>query len=136
MAASSSYETYESDQARNEEAPLDLSGRYRALSAPSLTSYGRITSLDLSDNSLTQFPAELYELSGLRILFAKKNSIKSLPSDFKRLEALEDLNLSGNAFERFPPVLCELKRLKSLSLGKNLIESLPPQIHRLERYRR
>ena len=132
MAALGASDTYQSDQA---EAKLDLSGRlYRTLQAPSLTSYRHVASLDLSDNGLTQFPAELYELRGLRELVAKKNSIKSLPNDFRRLEGLEDLNLSGNAFERFPLVVCDLSHLKWLSFGKNSIDNLPPQIQRLERY--
>lgn len=131
MAASSVSTTDQSDEARNAEARLDLSSRYQASS--SLASYGHLASLDLSDNNFTELPAELYQLRGLRELVAKKNSIKSLPRDFARLDALEELNLSGNALEWFPLVLCDLSRLKSLSLGKNSIERLPPQIQRLER---
>ncbi|KAL5494440.1 hypothetical protein EMCRGX_G015775 [Ephydatia muelleri] len=130
MAASGASDTYQSDEARNEEARLDLSNRYQPLS---LVLYGRVASLDLSDNGLNELPAELCELRALRELVAKKNSIKSLPDNFRQLSSLEELNLSGNALERFPSVLCDLQRLKSLSLGKNSIEWLPPQIQRLER---
>eukprot|EP00731_Ephydatia_muelleri_P009550 Em0005g136a len=123
MAASGASDTYQSDEARNEEARLDLSNRYQPLS---LVLYGRVASLDLSDNGLNELPAELCELRALRELVAKKNSIKSLPDNFRQLSSLEELNLSGNALERFPSVLCDLQRLKSLSLGKNSIEWLPP----------
>ena len=132
MAASGVSETYQSDEARNDEARLDLSNRFQPSSLVSL--YERVVSLDLSDNGLTELPAEVCGLRELRELVVKKNSIKSLPSDFRRLATtLEELNLSGNVLERFPPVLFDLLCLKSLSLGKNSIEWLPPQIQRLER---
>ena len=64
-----------------------------------------ITKMDLSNNSISELPAEIVKLPDLQLIRLKNNLVKQLP-----------------------PQLFELQNLKSLDLAKNKLQALPQEI--------
>ena len=95
----------------------------------------RATSLDLSDNELTELPPEIGQLSNLTELDLAYNQLTSLPPTIAQLTNLTELNLSGNQLTTLPPEISQLTHLKKLMLGDvfggNQLTSLPPTISQL-----
>ena len=103
-----------------------------------------LTSLDLSDNRLTAFPADLSSLSSLRcilvrgnlltsiaslctpslvLLDASHNRIPTLPMRlWKRCTQLETLKLCGNRIVELSPWIRKLRKLRDLRLSGNRLE--------------
>lgn len=101
----------------------------------SISLFGNLLTLDLSNNHLTDLPKELTTLKNLRKLVVKSNGLtcSSIPKDFGLLSSLEELNFSGNMFEVFPPQFTELSKLRCLYLGGNCISEMPNSIKNLQR---
>jgi Leucine-rich repeat (LRR) protein len=56
--------------------------------------------------SLTQFPAEIFDLAdSLEILDLSNNHLKTLPDEFERLKRLKIVFFTNNDFEEIPSVL-------------------------------
>ena len=103
--------------------------------------------LDLSDNQLSELPADFSRLSQLKILFLTNNQFTSLPAvlaDCPKLEMISFKNnqlvevaehslpltsrwliLTGNTITKLPDSLGDLKSLQKLALAGNKITSLP-----------
>ncbi len=84
---------------------------------------GIIDSLDISDNELSLFPCQLHEMSNLKQLFFRSNSIESC-KDFPRLNKLEELWLDSNWRLNTLKDLPVLPELKLLSLSGTAVKSL------------
>lgn len=115
----------------------------------------RITSLDLSHNSLTEIPKSIGFLSSLnelnvasnnitrvneegiaklkhlRVLKMNGNSIASLPSSIGRCKNLEQLIASENQLFEVPASLAKCQSLRIIKLQHNDITDLPLELHHL-----
>lgn len=115
----------------------------------------RITSLDLSHNSLTELPKTIGFLSGLqelnvacnhiakidadgiaklkqlRIFKVNGNSISSLPNSIGQCKRLEQLIASENKLAEVPASLADCSALRTVMLQHNDISQLPLDLHRL-----
>jgi len=94
------------------------------LNTASMMNPDSITSLDLSENGLTELPQELAKFKNLRYLNLSNNrlvSIDNLPV-FKNLRFLD---ISNNVIGILPASICELKELEEVNAENNQIKSIP-----------
>ena len=61
-----------------------------------------VTSLDLSNNKLTELPATISHLKNLNSLKLANNQLNDLPPSIAILDKLESLDLSGNPLSEIP----------------------------------
>ena len=87
--------------------------------------YSEIKGLDLSYNSFTAIPEEVFKMTNLEHLCLTCNKINKLPSDIGKLTKLKYLSLMTNNISKIPNEILELKNLKSLYLGFNPITIMP-----------
>lgn len=110
---------------------LDISNnKLASLSFPSASfsaqlNYQALISLNLSNNSLTAFPAELIaKCSNLETLHLQHNQLRAVPS-LASLNNLQSLDLSQNALAVFPTLPANCNKLVQLVLSYNFIEDIP-----------
>ncbi|KAG5883328.1 hypothetical protein JTB14_032528 [Gonioctena quinquepunctata] len=103
-----------------------------------------ITRLDISNNSLTSIPLEVFQLFSLRYLNIAQNKIEKLPlpvpspvkKGFKRKNAnfdyqkyccpvLEELYLQDNRLDQLPEAIFKLPSLVILVVSNNKLQQLP-----------
>ncbi|XP_022171675.1 leucine-rich repeat serine/threonine-protein kinase 1 isoform X1 [Myzus persicae] len=109
-----------------------------------------ITRLDISNNSLTQVPAIIFQLQSLRYLNLAQNKIEKLPDPkdshqvtsptskkmsklYKSIytaNVLEELYLQDNRLDKIPEELFRLPSLTTLDLSNNKLHSVPFQMWR------
>ena len=94
-----------------------------------------ISTLDLSNSNLQNFPVEIFELKNLKKLNLSNNEISKIPSDIVKLKRLEHLDLSNNKISNIYAKVCELKKLKTLNFNNNRIKTIPLQIGKLTELR-
>ncbi|KAH3759628.1 villin 1 S-like [Pelomyxa schiedti] len=109
-----------------------------------------LTSIDVSENKISELPTEFFQLRDLLFLKLSRNVLSSLgpignfrqmtelnasnnaltaiPSSIMACEALRVLNLSYNSIKQIPMQLCALPSLTHLILNNNVIEQLPAEI--------
>jgi Leucine-rich repeat (LRR) protein len=81
-----------------------------------------------SNSNLATIPAEIGNLSALRVLDIELNKPLSVPHNLTKLVHLERLVLTRFGFTEIPNWIFDLSKLKFLSLGLNPIESVSPDI--------
>ena len=91
----------------------------------------RLTELDLSSNSLSAIPTEVFDLTWLEKLNLSENKLTSLPESISRLTKLSVLYLSRNQLTSVPEAISRLTNLSQLYLGYNQLTSVPETITRL-----
>ncbi|HEX2901786.1 MAG TPA: leucine-rich repeat domain-containing protein [Bacteroidia bacterium] len=112
--------------------------------------------LHLAGVGLTEFPAMLQHLQGLRFLMLSRNQLTHLPEDcapFSKLEMLDlaenhlmelpasigklkfltGLDLSQNRLKHLPETIAEMVHLEALRLDRNPLQTLPPTLPQLSR---
>lgn len=102
----------------------------------SLSWASRLTVLDVSNNRLEQLDhADLHRLTSLVSLKVSNNMLTELPANYCHFRQLRSLNLSSNNFTKFPEQICSLKALVDLDISFNKLSTLPKigQLHTLER---
>jgi hypothetical protein len=81
--------------------------------------------LQISED-LTEFPPEIFELADtLEVLDLSDNQLSELPAEFPRLSKLKILFLSDNQFVRLPTVLADCQQLEIISFKRNKLEEIP-----------
>ena len=101
-----------------------------------LENFKQLEVLNLSGNSLTQFPYQLLSMGSLKEIYLGANKIRILPKNYDKLvNNLELLYLGGNLIQNVPEELSQLTRLKSLNLSDNRISNLPSSLAQLKRLR-
>ncbi|MCV2368125.1 leucine-rich repeat-containing protein kinase family protein [Roseateles oligotrophus] len=75
--------------------------------------------LILTDNQLTELPAELGERPHLQKLALAGNRLRELPDSMAQCRRLSLLRMSANRFQQIPPWLLELPHLAWLAVGGN-----------------
>lgn len=84
---------------------------------------------DLSENWLTSLPPDFFlALPLLRTLKLQHNRVRSLPSEIRRLAALQELYIDHNQLRELPDAVGELKSLRTLSASWNQLAGLPDTI--------
>lgn len=77
---------------------------------------------------LTHFPTEIFELvDTLEVLDLSQNQITELPADFGRLYKLKILFCSDNQFTVLPEVLSDCLQLDTVGFKANSIHTVPPR---------
>ncbi|XP_052899999.1 leucine-rich repeat serine/threonine-protein kinase 1 [Anopheles moucheti] len=131
------------------EAVLQCNRKLRAHPKSSQLALAALTRIDISHNTLTTLPAEIFTLGSLRYLNAAQNKIERLPlpeEDIERLTGghrpdgkrrgsakpaeyqcpvLEELYLQDNRLECVPAVLFRLPNLAILDVSNNKLQELP-----------
>jgi internalin A len=88
--------------------------------------------MDLTSNFLSEIPKCISEMSQLRHLILKYNSITSISKGFKFPSNLRTLDLSENHLKELPEdVFSDSLELQQLNLFSNRLHSLPPSIVKL-----
>ena len=88
--------------------------------------------LDLSGQSLFDFPKEIALFTNLIYLDLRENQLFYLPPEIKKLSNLKELNLSGNELTILPPEIGELMKLKNLNLSYNQLSEIPFEVKKLK----
>lgn len=92
---------------------------------------GKLTSLQLRGNQLTQLPDEIGALKALVTLDLSENELLALPPRIGNLVNLQSLSLQHNHIRSLPPNIGTLTSLTSLKLHDNELEDLPDEISSL-----
>ena len=96
---------------------------------------GRLKILDISRNDITEFPSEVFEITGLEALKLDHNKLKKLPSNIVNLTKLEYLSVSYNELEAIPNTLGNLQNFKCLDIEGNFFTTLPKEVTSLTNLR-
>lgn len=83
--------------------------------------------LDLSNNQLTSLPAEMAQLTRLKIFFASNNRFECLPEVLGQCDSLEMVGFKSNKINNVPAGSLPVK-LRWLILSDNQIGSLPDSL--------
>lgn len=90
--------------------------------------------LDISNNSFTALPDEVYLLKGLTEFYINNNQLKKLPSTLCSLEKLKVLSISNNNLRSLPENIGDLIRLQKIVLVQNKhLKELPKSICKAQR---
>jgi Leucine-rich repeat (LRR) protein len=97
------------------------------------TEDGRIVSLDLKNRDLSKdgisvLPAEIGQLSALKVLICSGNIIDSIPAEIGSCTSLQKLDMSSNRIVAIPPAIGQCVNLTSIDLRHNRIAQIPPEI--------
>lgn len=87
--------------------------------------------LNLSGNSLSEFPEQVLDFHNLKFLYLGGNGMKNVSKDVRKLKHLQVLSLGGNQITELPLSVGSLTNLQALVLCDNQIESLPANIANL-----
>ena len=111
---------------------LDKSGK--GLTKVDATIYNQtdLTSLNLSNNSLTSLPSEMGRLTKLQVLRLDNNKIEgSLIGEIRLMSDLRVLSASGNNMSGLPAEIGQLNKLVELDLSNNKLTELPNELRQL-----
>lgn len=98
-------------------------------SQPATTS---ATSIDYSGQGLTSFPQQVLNNTKITSLNLSNNSLTgSLPSEIQKLNKLEILDVSNNNMTGIPAEIGQLRKLKVLNYANNQITGLPNELGNL-----
>lgn len=100
---------------------------------PSIPTLKNLSRVDLSNNDLTEFPAELTFLPCVHYLNLGHNKIASFSASFGELTAVTYLNLSYNNIASLPLCITELTNLKELDVIFNQIKEIPFSLSSLDK---
>ncbi|UJR21883.1 hypothetical protein I4U23_024955 [Adineta vaga] len=89
-----------------------------------------ITRIDLSDNSLENLPAFLFQMYSLRILNVSNNQLGELPNgnNVWLCHQLVELDVSHNALTCLPPAMFQIRSLQRAYAAHNQLQYLPVEI--------
>lgn len=121
------------------EAALHCNAKLKGHPKAHQVSLSALTRIDVSHNSLTEVPNEVFTLISLRYLNLSQNKLESIPVEDattpvrakrdKKFEynvpVLEELYLQDNRLEMIPPGLFRLPGLHILDVSNNKLQQLP-----------
>lgn len=113
---------------------LDLSNNSLADVDRVLAKLPSLVSVNLSHNELREMPAALL-IPTMRRINLSHNAIVELPRRIYKLTGLETLVLCHNKLETISPYISHLKALRELKVSNNRLQSLPAEIRKFRRVR-
>lgn len=108
---------------------------YRSVKEAMSASSEKNISLDLSNQSLTEIPEEVYTLKNLRLLNLSQNNITQISDKIGDLTHLKVLNLTENKLTKLPESITNLTQLMVLICAKNQLTNLPKGMGKLSHLR-
>ncbi|XP_056234382.1 PH domain leucine-rich repeat protein phosphatase 1-like [Seriola aureovittata] len=99
---------------------------------PALTRFCKLRSLSLSNNSLSEFPLALCDITSLTELNLSGNRLSSLPAEVGTMHNLQTLLLDSNFLSSLPVELGSLEGLTYLGLSFNCFSCVPPVLEKLK----
>ena len=87
-----------------------------------------LQALDLMYNRLESFPGEMGQAKALRMLLLNDNLLTSFPAGMAQAQALQHLDLCNNRLTGFPAEMGNAKALRNLTLSDNRLESFPAEM--------
>jgi hypothetical protein len=87
--------------------------------------------LDLSNQGLTEIPADIFKYRNLKTLNLRNNAIKLVSKEIGTLKHLKRLDLSNNQISNLGAKFFDLINLEHLFLNKNKLKSFPVQVAKL-----
>lgn len=87
--------------------------------------------LDLSNQKLTEVPAQISQLTKLNELSFKNNNLTEVPKEVLNITTIISLDLSSNQILSLPPEISQLINLQLLDLSNNQLTAIPRQIQSL-----
>ncbi|KAJ8919764.1 hypothetical protein NQ315_006293 [Exocentrus adspersus] len=84
-------------------------------------------SLRLENNCLTTLSGggQLRDLHALKVLNISHNSFSSIPEDVYLLKNLQEIYMNNNDIKKLPETICKLLNLKILDVSDNALKTLP-----------
>lgn len=122
------------------EAALHCNSKLKGHPKAHQVSLSALTRIDVSHNSLTEIPSEVFTLISLRYLNLSQNKLESIPVEdvttpsrspkkqktFEyNVPVLEELYLQDNRLKFIPPALFRLPALHILDVSNNKLQALP-----------
>jgi Leucine-rich repeat (LRR) protein len=96
---------------------------------PSISNLGQLSHLSLSNNRIQQLPAEIGQLTALRVLnIAGNKKISHIPPEIGQCRNMEEINMSDNCIKNIPVEMALLGRLRELVLDSNRIATVPSEV--------
>jgi len=117
--------------AKDKVKELDLSGKSLTTLPAEIGQLTELRLLDLRYNQLSSLPGEIGQLTNLQILYLENNQLSSLPEEIGQLTNLQTLYLKNNQLSSLPGEIGQLTNLRSLDLRYNQLSSLPGEIGQL-----
>lgn len=93
----------------------------------------KIEAINYSNQALTEFPTEIFELRNVGYLNLSGNELKNIPKEISKLINLKELNLQNNKLEELPSEIGHIHNLKRLVLSNNKLKKLPEEIKNLNK---
>lgn len=87
--------------------------------------FNNLTNINISNNSLTNLPNSITNLSKLTYILAGSNQLTSLPENINNLNKLEGIYASNNKLTHLPDNITQLSNLAILYVDKNGLIDLP-----------
>mmetsp|Transcript_78417 Transcript_78417/g.156864 ORF Transcript_78417/g.156864 Transcript_78417/m.156864 type:complete len:263 (+) Transcript_78417:186-974(+) len=81
--------------------------------------------LNISFNSITEFPPELGDLMLLKELNCACNKVTGFPKQIGKLKHLKIIKANGNKITRIPDEIGMCKELVTINIGENLLQTVP-----------
>uniref|UniRef100_A0A7N6BSK6 PPM-type phosphatase domain-containing protein n=1 Tax=Anabas testudineus TaxID=64144 RepID=A0A7N6BSK6_ANATE len=98
---------------------------------PALTRFCKLRSLSLSNNTLSELPLALCDITSLTELNLSGNRLSSLPAEVGTMHNLQTLLLDGNFLSSLPVELGSVEGLTYLGLSFNCFSCVPPVLEKL-----
>ena len=92
--------------------------------------------LDLSNQGLTEIPAEIFKCKNLKKLNLSHNSIKNIPPEISKLKNLKNIDLSNNNISMLMAKFFLCKNLEVLIINNNKLKNIPKQIAGLQKLKK
>ncbi|XP_056270208.1 PH domain leucine-rich repeat protein phosphatase 1-like [Pseudoliparis swirei] len=112
---------------------LNLKNNFMSLhkGVPALTRFCKLRSLSLSNNTLSDFPLALCDITSLTELNLSGNRLSTLPAEVGAMHNLQTLLLDGNLLGSLPVELGSLEGLTYLGVSFNCFSCVPPILEKL-----
>ncbi|MEG1380294.1 MAG: hypothetical protein RSC75_11890 [Bacteroidales bacterium] len=97
-------------------------------SIPKTLERSRIIALSIVNSDITEFPAELGKIEGMRLLDLSGNKLTSVPAEIGNYSNMVQFRLNEQGITELPDMFANLDKLDLLDVSVCQLSSLPPSI--------